>query len=136
MLPSTLAVELQEVERVQHRLADRAVPVEGVEDRALSCTQSGPAGGLAARVGCPAGGIRWGPFSEGACDKSTDLLTVAATAAAVVRESDEMKGFRTSALTLGLWWRIAVALWAALAVTRPSRTIGHWHPSRLPYVPR
>jgi hypothetical protein len=44
---------------------------------------------------------------------------VAATAkffCGVVRGSDEMKGLRTSALALGLWWRIAVALSAALAV--------------------
>jgi hypothetical protein len=32
------------------------------------------------------------------------------------RGSDEMKGLGTSALALGLWWRIVVALSAALAV--------------------
>jgi hypothetical protein len=36
--------------------------------------------------------------------------------AALRRGSDEMKGLGTSALALGLWWRIAVALSAALAV--------------------
>jgi hypothetical protein len=36
--------------------------------------------------------------------------------AASRRRSDAMKGLGTSALALGLWWRIAVALSAALAV--------------------
>jgi hypothetical protein len=36
--------------------------------------------------------------------------------AAVVRGSGQMRGLRTSALALGLWWRIAVALSAVLAV--------------------
>jgi hypothetical protein len=36
--------------------------------------------------------------------------------AAVVRGSGQMKGLSTSALALGLWWRIAVALSAVLAV--------------------
>jgi hypothetical protein len=36
--------------------------------------------------------------------------------ATVGRGSDEMKGLGTSAVALHLWWRIAVALSAALAV--------------------
>jgi hypothetical protein len=46
-----------------------------------------------------------------------------------------MKGLSTSALALGLWWRL-VALRPYPPFTLPSRTIGHWHSSRLRYVPR
>jgi hypothetical protein len=101
-----------------HLVAPHAAPAADIPSRLISCTHPGPEGALYARVGMQGGTNPPESASGKGMRQSYRLARPGGNGqiAALRRGSDETKGLGTSALALGLWWRIAVALSAALAV--------------------
>jgi len=93
-----------------HLVAPDAAPAADIPSRLISCTHPGPKALCTRGWGCRAERTRRKALREKACGKVTGLPGPGGNGqiAALRSGSDEMKGLETSALALGLWWRIGV----------------------------